>query len=75
MISPAAFIAFVAQYCPSLLLVDAIEAEQVAVQVCDALGVYELRSTLDLRLFRGLNLAICAFGHDEKDARKRIGGF
>ncbi len=72
---PAALIAFVAQYCPSLLLVDAIEAEQVAVQVCDALGVHELRSTLNLRLFRGLNLANWDFRHGEKDARKKIGGF
>jgi hypothetical protein len=54
------------------VLVDAIEAEQIAVKVCDALCVYELRSTLDLCLFWCLNTVICAFRHGEKDARKKI---
>jgi hypothetical protein len=67
----AALIVFVVQYCPSLMLVDAIEAEQIAVKVCDALCVHELRSTLNLRLFWCLNMVIFASRHGKKDARKK----
>jgi hypothetical protein len=68
---PIVFKLFLLQYCPSLLIGNVVEVEEIGVIVWYPHCVHELRGALNSRLFWDVDIKYSALRHGEKDARKK----